>query len=66
MGKQEEELIALRSSKIEHEAKIGYQDERIKSLTIELDQKGRHFMEVESKLIRSQEIIEEKNLINKD
>ena len=62
----EEELIKLRSFKIENEAQIAYQEERIKSLTAEIDQKTKAFQEVEINLIRAQEIIEEKNLLNKD
>lgn len=37
MMKIEEELIQLRSNKIENEATISYQEERIKSLTIEIE-----------------------------
>ena len=41
MEKIETELITLRSHKIENEAKISYQDERIKSLSIEIDSKNK-------------------------
>ena len=39
----ETEVIDLRSRKIEHESKINYQEERIKSLQIENDQKVRAY-----------------------
>ena len=64
--RQEEELLGLRSNKIENEARISYQDERIRSLTMENDLRGRQFDEVEAKLIQARELIEEKNLAIKD
>ena len=64
--RQEEELLGLRSNKIENEARISYQDERIRSLTMENDLRGRQFDEVEAKLIQARELIEEKNLTIKD
>ena len=39
----EAEVITLRSLKIEHESKINYQDERIKSLIVECEQKVRAY-----------------------
>ena len=39
----EAEVINLRSLKIEHESKINYQEERIKSLQVETDQKVRAY-----------------------
>ena len=62
----ESEVINLRSLKIEHESKINYQDERIKSLNIECEQKVRAYSVIEQKLLKCQEIIEEKNLKIKD
>ena len=64
--RQEEELLGLRSNKIENEARISYQDERIRSLTMENDLRGKQFDEVEAKLIQARELIEEKNLTIKD
>lgn len=43
----EAEVINLRSLKIEHESKINYQEERIKSLQVETDQKVRAYQTIE-------------------
>ena len=64
--KAEEELINLKSIKIENEAKLIYQDERIKSLILECDLKSKAYLEIEKKMLFSQEVIEEKNLKIKD
>ena len=63
---QNDELIVLRSAKIEHEAKIGYQTERIKSLITENEQKNRQMSEMEIKLTKAHEMIEEKNHLVKN
>lgn len=62
----EAEVITLRSLKIEHESKINYQEERIKSLIVECEQKVRAYQTVEQKLLKAQEVIEDKNLTIKD
>ena len=64
--KMETELIELRSRKIEHESKINYQEERIRTLNVDIDQKVRAYQSIELKLLRAQEVIEEKNLLIKD
>ena len=62
----ESEVINLRALKIEHESKINYQEERIKSLNAENDQKVRAHHVMEQKLLKALETIEEKNLAVKD
>ena len=56
----------MRSLRIEHESKINYQDERIKSLIVECEQKVRAYTVCEQKLLKAQETIEERNLEIKD
>lgn len=56
------ELIALRSARIEHEAKIDYQTERINSLEIENETYIRSNSNLEKKLIESLDTIEQRNL----
>ena len=62
----ESEVINLRALKIEHESKINYQEERIKSLNAENEQKIRAHQVMEQKLLKALETIEEKNLQIKD
>lgn len=62
----EGEVINLRALKIENESKINYQEERIKSLTSENEQKVRAHQVMEGKLLKALETIEEKNLAVKD
>ena len=62
----ETEVINLRALKIENESKINYQDERIKSLNTENEQKVRAHHVMETKLLKALEMIEEKNLQVKD
>ena len=62
----ETEVINLRSLKIEQESKINYQDERIKSLIQDCESKVRAYQTIEQKLLKTQSVIEEKNLLIKD
>ena len=62
----EKEVINLRSMKIEHESKITYQEERIKSLQMECEQKNRAFTMVEGKYLKTLETIEDKILLIKE
>ena len=62
----ETEVINLRAMKIENESKINYQEERIKSLNSENEQKVRAHQAMEVKLLKALEKIEEKNLKVKD
>lgn len=59
-------MIKLRSVKIENDAKIAYQSERIKSLNLECELKQKAYAELEKKMLHAQEVIEEKNLVIKD
>ena len=52
--------------KIEHESKITYQEERIKSLQMECEQKNRAFTMVEGKYLKTLETIEDKILLIKE
>ncbi len=61
MLEQKEELVKLRSDKVEHESKILYQSEKIKQLTLESEMKLRHANELESKLSRALSEVENKN-----
>lgn len=65
-AKLEAELVNLRSIKIENDAKIAYMDERIRSLNKECDLKAVAYNELEKKMTKAQEIIEEKNLLIKE
>ena len=62
----EAEVINLRSIRIENDSKIAYQEERIRSLQSECDQKVQAYQAIEIKLLKSQEVIEEKLLLIKD
>lgn len=59
---QDSELITLRSAKIEHEAKIEYQTERIKSLQSENEAYLRNIAGLEQKLTQAYDTIEKNNL----
>ena len=54
----ETEVILLRSTKIENEAKICYQQEKIFTLEQDSEQKVRAYQTIEKKLLNAQEIIE--------
>ena len=56
----------MRSIRIENDSKIAYQEERIRSLQSECDQKVQAYQAIEIKLLKSQEVIEEKLLLIKD
>lgn len=55
---QNEELLLLRSCKIENEAKVMFQDERIKALLLESDMRFKQVRELEAKLITTHSVIE--------
>ena len=62
----EAEVVTLRSLKIEHESRISYNEERIRALGVDIEQKVRAYQTIEAKLLKAQETIEDKNLLIKD
>ena len=52
----------LRGGKIDNEATIGFQAERIKALQLENDQKSKQCKELENKLLTAHTTIEKRNL----
>lgn len=47
------EVIALRSTKIENEAKICYLEEKVKAIETENEQKARAYQTIETKLLKA-------------
>ena len=66
LEKQKEELIELRSLRIEHESTISLSNEKMKHLMTELEIKIKNISENEGKIICLNEIIEKKDYKIKD
>ena len=66
LEKQKEELIELRSLRIEHESTISLSNEKMKNLMTELEIKIKNISENENKMINLNEIIEKKDYKIKD
>ena len=66
LEKQKEELIELRSLKIEHESTIALSTEKMKHLSTELEIKIKNISENENKIIGLNEVIDKKDYKIKD
>ena len=52
--------------KIEQESKIIYQGEKMKTLELESERKGKAYSKIEERMLKAQKTIEEQNLRLKD